>query len=55
VGAKGTLGSMRGKIYRYHGAKLIVTYHPAFLLRSPTYKRPVWEDMQMLAREYLND
>jgi DNA polymerase len=55
VGAKGTLGGMRGKIYRFHGAKLIVTYHPAFLLRSPTYKRPVWEDMQMLAREYLND
>ena len=55
VGAKGTLGGMRGKIYRYQGAKLIVTYHPAFLLRSPTYKRPVWEDMQMLAREYLND
>jgi DNA polymerase len=55
VGAKGTLGGMRGKIYRFQGAKLIVTYHPAACLRNPGYKRPVWEDMQMLAREYLND
>jgi DNA polymerase len=54
-GVKGTIGGLRGKVYRYQGAKLIVTYHPAFLLRSPTYKRPVWEDMQMLAREYQSD
>jgi DNA polymerase len=55
VGAKGSVGGMRGKVHRFQGAKLIVTYHPAFLLRSPTYKRPVWEDMQLLAREYLSD
>ena len=55
VGAKGTVTSMRGKVYRYQGAKLVVTYHPAACLRNPGYKRPVWEDMQMLAREYLND
>jgi DNA polymerase len=53
--AKGTLGSMRGKVYRWKGAKLIVTYHPAACLRNPDYKRPVWEDMQFLAREYLSD
>ncbi|MEO6462623.1 MAG: uracil-DNA glycosylase, partial [Candidatus Eisenbacteria bacterium] len=52
VGAKGTLGGMRGTVYRYGGAKLIVTYHPAACLRNPGYKRPVWEDMQLLAREY---
>ena len=52
VGAKGTIAGMRGKVYRYQGAKLIVTYHPAACLRNPGYKRPVWEDMQMLAREY---
>jgi DNA polymerase len=52
VGAKGTIGGMRGKVYRYGDAKLIVTYHPAACLRNPGYKRPVWEDMQLLAREY---
>jgi uracil-DNA glycosylase family 4 len=55
VGVKGTIGGSRGKVYRYQGAKLIVTYHPAACLRNPAYKRPVWEDMQLLAREYLSD
>ena len=55
VGAKGTIAGLRGKVYRYKGAKLIVTYHPAACLRNPAYKRPVWEDMQLLAREYLTD
>jgi DNA polymerase len=55
VGVKGTIGGLRGKVYRYQGAKLIVTYHPAACLRNPSYKRPVWEDMQLLAREYLSD
>ena len=55
VGAKGTIGGLRGKVYRFKGAKLIVTYHPAACLRNPAYKRPVWEDMQLLAREYLTD
>ncbi len=53
VGVKGTIAGLRGKVYRYQGAKLIVTYHPAACLRNPNYKRPVWEDMQLLAREYL--
>ena len=53
VGVKGTIASLRGKVYRYQGAKLIVTYHPAACLRNPNYKRPVWEDMQLLAKEYL--
>jgi DNA polymerase len=55
VGARGSLGGMRGRVHRYQGAKLIVTYHPAACLRNPGYKRPVWEDMQLLAREYLAD
>jgi uracil-DNA glycosylase len=53
--AKATLASMRGKVYPFHGARLIVTYHPAAVLRNPELKRPVWEDMQMLAREYQTD
>ena len=52
---KGTVTSMRGKTYRWRGAKLVVTYHPAYLLRSPGAKRPVWDDLQRLAQEYLSD
>ena len=55
LGLKGTIMSLRGQTYDYQGSKLIVTYHPAACLRNPTYKRPVWEDMQLLAREYLAD
>ncbi len=54
VGVRGTIGALRGKTYRYRGAKLIVTYHPAACLRNPNLKRPVWEDMQLLAREYVS-
>ena len=53
-GVKGTIAGLRGKIYRYKGSKLIVTYHPAACLRNPGYKRPVWEDLQLLAREYVD-
>lgn len=55
LGVKTTLGSMRNQVHRFHGAKLIVTYHPAAVLRNPDFKRPVWEDMQLLAREYQTD
>jgi len=55
LGSKASLASMRGKVYPFHGAKLIVTYHPAAVLRNPELKRPVWEDMQLLAREYQTD
>jgi DNA polymerase len=51
----GTIASMRGRVYTYRGSKLIVTYHPAACLRNPGYKRPVWEDMQLLAREYASN
>jgi uracil-DNA glycosylase family 4 len=55
IGVKGTIASMRGRTYRWRGAKLVVTYHPAYCLRSPSAKRPVWEDLQRLAQEYLTD
>lgn len=51
----GTISAMRGKTYRWKGAKLIVTYHPAYCLRSPSAKKPVWDDLQRLAQEYLTD
>ena len=40
------ISRLRGRMYDYRGAKLIPTFHPAFLLRSPDRKRDVWEDMK---------
>jgi|TARA_B100001971_G_C18041836_1_gene458055 DNA polymerase len=53
LGSTETISQLRGKVYEYRGASLIPTFHPAFLLRSPTRKRDVWEDMKK-AREVLN-
>jgi DNA polymerase len=39
-------GGWRGRWGRYRGYEVMPTYHPAFLLRSPEFKRPVWEDLQ---------
>jgi len=44
------LGKLRGMIHRYYGVPLIVTYHPAALLRNPSWKRPTWEDVQLARR-----
>jgi uracil-DNA glycosylase len=44
------IGKLRGQVHRYHGVPLIVTYHPAALLRNPTWKRPAWEDVQLARR-----
>ena len=46
------LGALRGKVHFYRGIKLIVTYHPAALLRNPQWKRATWEDVKLLRREY---
>jgi uracil-DNA glycosylase len=40
------ISRLRGRVYDYRGAKLIPTFHPAFLLRSPERKRDVWDDMK---------
>ncbi len=50
------LGRMRGRVHRYPGTEipLIVTYHPAYLLRSPAQKREAWNDL-LLARQILQD
>ena len=44
------ISRLRGRIYDYRGAKLIPTFHPAYLLRNPASKREVWEDMKMVRR-----
>lgn len=46
-----SIGRLRGKFFQYSGAKVVVTYHPAYLLRNEDAKRLVWEDMQMLMKE----
>jgi uracil-DNA glycosylase len=47
---KESIGKLRGRVHRYHGIPLIVTYHPAALLRNPAWKRPAWEDVQLARR-----
>jgi uracil-DNA glycosylase family 4 len=46
LGTDQAISRLRGQIYEYRGAKLVPTFHPAFLLRSPDRKRDVWEDMK---------
>jgi DNA polymerase len=41
-----SISRLRGRIYDFRGAKLIPTFHPAFLLRSPDRKRDAWEDLK---------
>ena len=48
------IGALRGRVHRYAdtGIPLVVTYHPAYLLRSPLEKRKAWEDLQLAARTF---
>jgi len=43
--------ALRGRFHSYEGIKLMPTYHPAYLLRNPSAKKLVWEDIQMIMRE----
>jgi len=47
---KEAISRLRGKFYDYHGIPLLPTFHPAFLLRNPSEKKTVWEDMKLLLR-----
>jgi DNA polymerase len=42
------IGKMRGQWFEVRGVPVMVTYHPAALLRNPAFKRPTWEDMQQV-------
>ena len=42
------ISRLRGRVYDYRGAKLVPTFHPAYLLRNPSSKREVWEDMKLV-------
>jgi len=41
------ISRLRGRVFDFRGAKLIPTFHPSFLLRSPGYKREAWDDLKM--------
>ena len=42
------ISRLRGRVYEFRGAKLVPTFHPAYLLRNPSSKREVWEDMKLV-------
>jgi uracil-DNA glycosylase len=46
------IGKLRGRVHRYQGRPLVVTYHPAYLLRSPADKARAWEDLCLAARVF---
>jgi DNA polymerase len=48
LGVKTSLGQLRSKVHEWHGIPLVVTYHPAALLRNPNWKRPAWDDVRIV-------
>ena len=51
LGQRQPLAGLRGRVHSFRGSKLIVTYHPAFLLRDPRQKKEAWADLQIAMRE----
>ncbi|ARA93815.1 MAG: uracil-DNA glycosylase [Bacteroidetes bacterium] len=47
-----SLAALRGRFHDFYGIPVMVTYHPAALLRNPQWKRPTWEDVQLLRARY---
>ncbi|OAN60844.1 uracil-DNA glycosylase [Balneola sp. EhC07] len=52
LGKDDSLKNMRSKFHEFNGRELMVTYHPAALLRNQQWKRPTWEDVQKLRKRY---
>jgi uracil-DNA glycosylase len=44
------ISRLRGRVYNFRGAKLVPTFHPAYVLRNPASKREVWEDMKLVKK-----
>jgi DNA polymerase len=51
LGTTLSLARLRGKVHAWNGRKVIATYHPAFLLRTPAAKKDCWQDIQLAMRE----
>ncbi|HEX5962333.1 MAG TPA: uracil-DNA glycosylase, partial [Gemmatimonadales bacterium] len=47
LGVRKSLGELRNKVHTYNGIPLVVTYHPAALLRNPNWKKPTWDDVRI--------
>lgn len=52
LGKKHKMADIRGNLTDYHGTKMMVTYHPAALLRNPNWKKETWEDVKHLRKLY---
>jgi DNA polymerase len=50
MGTRESLGALRGKTLKFEEIPVMVTYHPAALLRNPNWKRPAWEDVQAVRK-----
>jgi DNA polymerase len=50
LGVADPVGRMRGRPHRFGGIPLVVTYHPAYLLRSPSQKQKSWSDLCLATR-----
>jgi uracil-DNA glycosylase family 4 len=51
LGTTTAIGKLRGKFHQYRGAKVVCTFHPAYLLRNPAAKKDCWDDMKFLMRD----
>jgi uracil-DNA glycosylase family 4 len=45
-----SMANLRGRWYDFHGTRMAVTYHPAYLLRDPRQKKETWKDLQMVMK-----
>lgn len=48
------VGKLRGKVHHYQDIPLIATYHPSYLLRTPSAKKDTWDDLQLAMRHYFS-
>ncbi|MCB9914306.1 MAG: uracil-DNA glycosylase [Planctomycetes bacterium] len=51
LGREDSMGRMRGRVHEVGGRKVVATYHPAYLLRTPSAKKDCWQDIQLAMRE----
>jgi len=50
LNTKQSLGALRNHVHRFRGIPVVVTYHPAALLRNPNWKKPTWDDVRIARR-----
>jgi uracil-DNA glycosylase family 4 len=50
IGINDSMNNLRGRIYDFKGSQLVVTYHPAYLLRDPRQKAEAWKDLQLVMK-----